>query len=316
MDATTTLGETTPISTTGRAGTAGQTVGDQGRAAWAAREAREADEQARSPMRVQKRNGRFEPVDVNKIVRAVGRSAVGLSQVDPLRVATKTISGLYDGATTKELDALSIRTAASLIAEEPEYARLAARLLATFVDKEVEGQEIHSFSQSIAAGVRHGIIAPRVGGFVAANARKLNDAIDPDANRLFEYFGLRTVYDRYLLKNPETRDVLETAQQFFLRIACALGGGDVAGTLELYRLFSTHEYLPSSPTLFNAGTVHEQLSSCFLLDSPADHLEDIYRKYADVALLSKFSNPPSQFLYCDVSQSKHLKLNLKKCFDQ
>ena len=84
----------------------------------------------RAQMQVRKRNGDAEPVDVNKIVRAVDRCADDLTDVDPLRVATKTISGLYDGATTAELDRLSIQTAAELIGEEPEYSRLAARLLA------------------------------------------------------------------------------------------------------------------------------------------------------------------------------------------
>ena len=97
------------------------------------------DDTADAPtmMRVRKRNGDFESVDLNKIVRAVGRSCQGLTQVDALRVATKTISGIYDGATTSELDKLSIQTAAALIVEEPEYSRLAARLLSTYVDKEV-----------------------------------------------------------------------------------------------------------------------------------------------------------------------------------
>jgi ribonucleoside-diphosphate reductase alpha chain len=239
-------------------------------------------------MRVRKRSGAFEPVDVNKIVRAVGRCCLGLPATDALRVATRTISGLYDGATTRELDQLSIRTAAALIVEEPQYSRLAARLLATYVDKEVRNQEIHSFSQSIAAGVRHGLINERVARFVADNARKLNDAVTPQRNELFEYFGIRTLYDRYLLKNPRTREVIETPQQFFMRIAAALADG-VSSALELYALFSSLEYLPSSPTLFNSGTVHEQLSSCFLLDSPEDHLESIYKRYTDVALLSKFS---------------------------
>ncbi|MEO5768559.1 MAG: ribonucleoside-diphosphate reductase subunit alpha, partial [Polyangia bacterium] len=239
-------------------------------------------------MRVRKRNGGFEPVDVNKIVRAVGRSCVGLAGVDPLRVATKTISGLYDGATTRELDQLSIRTAAAHIIEEPQYSRLAARLLSTYIDKEVRNQEIHSFSQSIAAGQRHGLINDRLARFVTDHARKLNDAIDPARSELFEYFGIRTLYDRYLLKSPRGRDVIETPQQFFMRVACALADS-VGAAVELYRLFSSLEYLPSSPTLFNAGTVHEQLSSCFLLDSPEDHLESIYRRYADIAMLSKFS---------------------------
>ncbi len=239
-------------------------------------------------MRVRKRNGSSEAVDLNKIVRAVSRCCVGLSDVDAMRVATKTISGLYDGASTRELDQLSIQTAAGLIVDEPEYAKLAARLLATYIDKEVRGQEIHAFSQAIANAQRAGLINDRLASFVVLNARKLNDAIEVTRDYEFEYFGLRTVYDRYLLKHPKTRLVLETPQHFFMRIACALSQ-TVPEALELYRLFSSLEYLPSSPTLFNAGTRHEQLSSCFLLDSPKDHLESIYKSYTDIALLSKFS---------------------------
>jgi len=239
-------------------------------------------------MRVRKRNGSFEPVDVNKIVRAVGRCCRGLAHVDALRVATRTISGLYDGATTKELDVLSIQTSASLIVEEPEYSRLAARLLATFIDKEVSNQEIQSFSQSIAAGSRQGLVNERVAKFVSASARKLNAAVEPERNDLFEFFGLRTVYDRYLLKNRTTREVIETPQYFWMRVACGLAES-VGEAIRLYQLFSSLEYVPSTPTLFNSGTQHEQLSSCFLLDSPVDSLEGIYRKYTDVAMLSKFS---------------------------
>jgi ribonucleoside-diphosphate reductase alpha chain len=239
-------------------------------------------------MRVKKRNGDAEPVDVNKIVKAVSRSATGLGRVDAMRVALKTIGGLFDGATTQALDQLSIQTAASLIAEEPEYSRLAARLLATYIDKEVTHQDVHSFSQSIALGHRLGLVNERVLDFVTRSQRKLNDAVENQKTDRFEYFGLRTVYDRYLLRNPKTRQVIETPQHFFLRVACALSE-TVLEALQLYRLFSSLEYIPSSPTLFNSGTRHEQLSSCFLLDSPGDHLEDIYKKYTDVALLSKFS---------------------------
>src|SRR5262252_1178720 len=110
----------------------------------------------RTAMRVRKRNGSHEFVDLNKIVRAVARCCVGLTEVDAMRVATKTISGLYDGATTKELDSLSIQTAALLTAEDPEYSKLAARLLSTYIDKEVGNQEIHSFSQSTSMGQRNG----------------------------------------------------------------------------------------------------------------------------------------------------------------
>jgi ribonucleoside-diphosphate reductase alpha chain len=243
---------------------------------------------AAGTMQVRKRNGSQEPVDVNKIVRAVARCGQGLENVDVLKIATKTIGGLYDGATTKELDNLSIQTSALLIAESPEYSRLAARLLATYIHKEVENQDIQSFSQSIAAGVRHGLIADKVGRFVSANARKLNDAIEYNRTDLFEYFGLRTVYDRYLLKNPESREVLETPQYFFMRVACGLAE-TVHEAVEFYNLISRFEHMPSSPTLFNSGTRHPQMSSCYLLDSPIDDLEAIYNRYTDVAMLSKFS---------------------------
>ncbi|HEU4753486.1 MAG TPA: ATP cone domain-containing protein, partial [Armatimonadota bacterium] len=129
-------------------------------------------------MRIRKRNGALEPADLNKILRAVGRCCAGLERVDALRVATKTISGVYDGASTRELDELSIRTAAGLTAEEPQYSRLAARLLATCIDKEVENQGIHSFSQSIQAGVAAGLIGDRLAAFVAEHRRKLDDAVD------------------------------------------------------------------------------------------------------------------------------------------
>ena len=103
-------------------------------------------------MTVRKRLGDLESVDVDKIVKAVSRCCDGLDRVDPMTVATRTIGGLFDGATTQELDRLSIQTAAAHIAEEPEYSRLAARLLNTYIHKEVWNQDIHSFSQSIAAG--------------------------------------------------------------------------------------------------------------------------------------------------------------------
>src|SRR5258707_1003934 len=241
-----------------------------------------------SQMQVRKRNGSLEPADVNKIVRAVERCCEGLRSMDPIRIASKTIGGLYNGATTKELDLLSIQTAAALIAEEPEYSKLAARLLDAFIAKEVSNQDIHSFSQSIATGKQHGLVSKDLAAFVTANARKLNDAIDHGRSGLFEYFGLRTVYDRYLLCNPETREALETPQQFFLRVACGLSR-TVQEAVELYRVISAHDYMPSSPTLFNSGTKHAQMSSCYLLDSPSDNLEAIYEKYKDVALLSKFA---------------------------
>jgi ribonucleoside-diphosphate reductase alpha chain len=239
-------------------------------------------------MQVRKRNGSLEPVDVNKIVRAVQRCCHGLTHVDPMRVASRTIGGLYNGATTRELDAISIQTAASLIAEEPEYSKLAARLLLSTIVKEVSGQNIYSFSQSIELGHQEALIGRATYGFVAENARKLNHAVDEEFSDRFEYFGLRTVYDRYLLRHPITRKVIETPQYFFMRVSCGLAL-TVSEAIDFYRLMATHDYMPSSPTLFNSGTRHAQMSSCYLIDSPKDSLEAIYDTYKQVAMLSKFS---------------------------
>ena len=239
-----------------------------------------------SPMRVRKRDGSLEPVDVTKIVRRVERCSGDLAGVDCMRVATRTISGLCDGATTVELDELAIRTAAALICEEPNYSRLAARLLATYTEEEVRNQRIGSFSQSIAAGRLLGLIGEEAADFVEANAGVLNEAIDNERTDLFEFSGLRTVYDRYLLRHPETRKAIETPQYFLMRVACGLST-DPGDAIDFYLLMSSLEYLPSSPTLFNSGTAHPQMSSCYLLDSPADDLEAIYNRYTDVAKLSK-----------------------------
>jgi ribonucleoside-diphosphate reductase alpha chain len=205
-----------------------------------------------------------------------------------MRVATKTISGLYDGATTAELDRLSIQTAAEMTSEEPQYSRLAARLLAGYIGKEVRGQGIASFSQSVALAHAEGLVGDETARLVKDNARKLDFAIDDDADLQFEYFGIKTVYDRYLLRHPSTRLVVETPQYFLLRVACGLSRTP-AEAIGFYRLMSSLAYLPSSPTLFNSGTSHPQMSSCFLVDSPRDDLDSIYARYAQVARLSKFS---------------------------
>ncbi|ROT28220.1 ribonucleoside-diphosphate reductase subunit alpha [Micromonospora sp. HM5-17] len=242
----------------------------------------------RPHLRVRTRNGTTQPVDVDTIVRTIERWADDLTDVDPMRVATRTISGLYDGVSTAELERLSIQIAAELIGEEPQYSRLAARLLAGYIDKEVRGQGIASFSQAIRLGHEHGLIGDETAEFVRVNARTLDDAVDPDADRRFEYVGMRTVYDRYLLRHPTTRLVVETPQYWLLRVACGLSRTP-AEAISFYRLMSSLAYLPSSPTLFNSGTRHTQMSSCYLVDSPRDELGSIYDRYAQVAHLSKFA---------------------------
>src|SRR6185437_12704461 len=130
-----------------------------------------------------------------------------------------------------------------------------------------------SFSQSIELGFQQGLIAATTHALVMANKRKLNSAIKHERDWNMEFHGLQTVYDRYLLKHPTTlrptgsgekmRAVIETPQYFFLRVACGLAE-TASEAIELYNLLSSLEYMASTPTLFNSGTVHSQMSSCFV----------------------------------------------------
>ena len=239
-------------------------------------------------MRVKKRDGSLEPVNVNKIINVVMACSSGLEEVDPMRVATRAISGLYDGASTKELDELCIRTASSLISVDPQYSQLACRLMDRYIDEEVTNQGIGNFYQSAKTAYAVQLISKNTFDFIKEHKEALNIIINKNQSRLLEYFGIRTIYDRYLLKHPKKRLVIETPQYFFLRVACGLSQS-FKEAKEFYDLISSLDYMPSSPTLFNSGSTRSQLSSCYLLDSPQDSLSSIYEKYKDVALLSKYA---------------------------
>jgi ribonucleoside-diphosphate reductase alpha chain len=237
-------------------------------------------------MHVIKRDGSREAVKFEKILNAVGRACAGLSGVEAVEVAKQTISGLHEGSTTRELDERSIATAVMLTATEPNYAKVAARLLSAYIHEEI-GLEA-SFVEYLSHGVALGLIDPSVEERAQGGYTELITAIDHSRDGLFEYFGLKTVYDRYLLRHPVTRDVIERPQWMFMRVALGLSN-TVAEAIALYEVISTFRYMPASPTLFNSGTAHPQMSSCYLLTVGDDSLEGIYKSYADCARLSKWS---------------------------
>ncbi|MBB0245141.1 ribonucleoside-diphosphate reductase subunit alpha [Streptomyces alkaliphilus] len=228
-----------------------------------------------------------------------------LPDADPDRVAAAVLRGRAPGDDADRLREAAVEAAAGLIAEDPAHSRLAARLLTLVIRDEAAGQGADSFTASIAVGAREGLISERTAAFVSRHGRELDTlverAVAEGADDRFEYFGLRTVHSRYLLRHPITRRVVETPQHFLLRVACGLAGGEpehdgtdpardaehLAEVAELYRLMSSLAYLPSSPTLFNSGTRYPQMSSCYLLDSPRDELDSIYERYHQVARLSK-----------------------------
>lgn len=239
-------------------------------------------------MHVKKRNGDLEPVNLDKIVGSLKRVCGDLGEIDYTKIAIKTVGGLYDGVSTRELDLLSIQTALGFALEEPVFSKVTTILQSNFIAKEVAAQGVESFSQSIQFGYDNGLISKATLDLVQANKRKLNAAIKPERDQLFEYYGIKTVYDRYLLKHPTNRQVFETPQYFFMRVAAGLAD-NAQEVIEMYTLLSSLEYMNSSPTLFNSGTVHSQMSSCYLLDSPMDDLRDIYKRTQDMARLSKFA---------------------------
>ncbi|MFF9848729.1 ribonucleoside-diphosphate reductase subunit alpha [Streptomyces litmocidini] len=225
------------------------------------------------------------------LLRTLTDLTADLPDTDPGKVAAAALRGRSAASDEAELRELATEAAAGLIADDPAYSRLAARLLTLTIADEAAGQGAVSFSASVAVGHREGLIADRTAEFVALHAARLDATIDAAGDDRFGYFGLRTLYSRYLLRHPITRKVIETPQHFMLRVACGLAEDDSVRALDevaaLYGLMSRLDYLPSSPTLFNSGTRHPQMSSCYLLDSPQDELDSIYDRYHQVARLSK-----------------------------
>ncbi|MFJ9121854.1 ribonucleoside-diphosphate reductase subunit alpha [Streptomyces sp. NPDC102394] len=225
------------------------------------------------------------------LLRTLTELTADLPDADPGRVAAAALRGRSAHADEAELRELATEAAAGLISEDPDYSRLAARLLTVSIAAEAASQGVTSFTGSVAVGHREGLIADRTAEFVRVHGDRLDALIDRRADDRFGYFGLRTLHSRYLLRHPITRKVIETPQHFMLRVAAGLAEDDSVRALDevaaLYGLMSRLDYLPSSPTLFNSGTRHPQMSSCYLLDSPRDELDSIYERYLQVARLSK-----------------------------
>ncbi|MFC0846236.1 ribonucleoside-diphosphate reductase subunit alpha [Streptomyces noboritoensis] len=238
-----------------------------------------------------------EPADApgTALLRTLTDLTADLPDTDPGRVAAAALRGRNARSDEAELRGLATEAAAGLISEDPAYSRLAARLLTVTIAEEAATQGSVTFSESVEVGHREGLIADRTADFVRLHAARLDalvaDSLAAGADDRFGYFGLRTLYSRYLLRHPITRQVIETPQHFMLRVAAGLAEDDSVRALDevasLYGLMSRLDYLPSSPTLFNSGTRHPQMSSCYLLDSPQDELDSIYDRYHQVARLSK-----------------------------
>ncbi|CDO93078.1 unnamed protein product [Kluyveromyces dobzhanskii CBS 2104] len=243
-------------------------------------------------MFVYKRDGRQEPVQFDKITARVSRLCYGLDakHIDAVKITQRIISGVYEGVTTVELDNLAAETCAYMTTIHPDYATLAARIAISNLHKQTTKQ----FSQVVndlylwtnpKTGIHSPMISDEVFKIVMDNKDTLNSAIVYDRDFNFNYFGFKTLERSYLLRIDGK--VAERPQHMIMRVAVGIHGNDIERVLETYNLMSQRYFTHASPTLFNAGTPHPQMSSCFLVAMKEDSIEGIYDTLKECAMISK-----------------------------
>ncbi|QHE77826.1 ribonucleoside-diphosphate reductase subunit alpha [Hydrogenophaga sp. PBL-H3] len=241
--------------------------------------------------------GQRVPLDLQRLQARIADACSGLGKdihADPIVAETKR--NLYDGVPIEEVYKASILAARTLIEKDPDYTYATARLLLHTIVKEVMGEEVPSsemgaryadyFPQFIKKGVDNDLLDERLMQFDLA---RLGAALKPERDLQFDYLGLQTLYDRYFLHVRKTR--IELPQSFFMRVAMGLSLNEIdreARAIEFYEVLSSFDFMSSTPTLFNSGTLRSQLSSCYLTTVP-DDLDGIYESIKENALLSKFA---------------------------
>ena len=223
-------------------------------------------------MQVTKRDGRLQPVSMDKIIARVRDLCSGLSdRVDAVRVAMKVVSGLYDGIPTRELDEETARIAHNMITEHPDYDRLAARIAISNMHKDTRGHKSFlATARKLRGNTVDGKPAPIVADWLVELAEKHADRIHAAIVHKrdytsYTYFGWKTLERSYLLKMGER--VVERPQNMWMRVALGIHGEDIDAALDTYEAMSTGKYTHASPTLFNAGTPIPQMASCFAADT-------------------------------------------------
>ena len=248
--------------------------------------------QTPSIMYVIKRDGRRESVKFDKITARIEKLCYSLDPffVQPLDVAKKVITGLYDGVTTSELDNLAAETAASMTTKHPDYAVLAARIAVSNLHKETQ----KSFSGTMKrlynyhdpkTGENAALLSKEVYDVIKKHASELDAAIIYDRDFGYDYFGFKTLEKSYLLKLEGK--IVERPQHMLMRVAVGIHGAEIESVIETYNLLSERWFTHATPTLFNAGTPKPQMSSCFLLTMQDDSIEGIYDTLKQCANISQ-----------------------------
>lgn len=243
-------------------------------------------------IKVIKRNGKKEPVMLDKILDRIKQQTYGLDQklIIPFEVAQKVIEGIMPDIKTYTLDQLAMETAASLATKHPDYSILAARLAITNLHKETK----KSFSETAEdlykyidpkTGKHSPIVSESFYKIVSKHAGELDSAIVHSRDHNFDYFGFKTLEKSYLLKLDGK--VAERPQYMYMRTAIQVWGENLEKVIETYNTLSEGYYTHATPTLFNSGTIRPQLSSCFLLDVESDSIEGIFNTLKESAQISK-----------------------------
>ena len=235
-------------------------------------------------------------LDNNKLFNKIKNACINLQLVNPSKIIEEALKNIYDGATIQELDKALIFASRQLIESEPEYNFVTARLLLNNIQYEVFGQDISDdilethyknyFIEAIEKGIKAELLSPKLKVF---DLDKLSKALVCERDLQFKYLGLQTLYDRYFLHIQGRR--IELPQIFFMRVAMGLALNEADKELraiEFYNVLSSFDFMSSTPTLFNSGTMHSQLSSCYLT-TVSDDLIGIYDAIKENALLSKFA---------------------------
>jgi ribonucleoside-diphosphate reductase alpha chain len=244
-----------------------------------------------STIKVTKRNGKKEPLMLDKILDRINQQTYGLDTkwIVPFEIAQKVIEGITPDIKTYVLDQLAMETAAALTTKHPDYAVLAARLAITNLHKETK----KSFSETIEdlykyvdkSGKSSPIVSELFYKTVMKNAGELDSLIVHSRDHNFDYFGFKTLEKSYLLKI--NGKVAERPQYMYMRTAIQVWGENIERVKETYNLLSEGYYTHATPTLFNSGTIRPQLSSCFLLDVESDSIEGIFNTLKESAQISK-----------------------------
>ena len=243
-------------------------------------------------MQVTKRNGVRESVSFDKVLSRVRKASRGL-EVNPDALAQQVLSQIVDGVKTSELDELTAQLAASLSTLHPDYATLASRIAISNHHKNTHASftdvvEILSKQVMPATGEKTSLLNEELIAIAKEHADHINAKIDSSRDYLLDYFGFKTLEKSYLLKDTSMK-VVERPQHMWMRVSLALWGSNLDRAFETYDLLSQKFIMHATPTLFNAGTPRQQLSSCFLLAMHDDSISGIYKTLGDCAAISKFA---------------------------